>query len=51
MAEWYTRNLEAFYAHDWETLSNVMMGNALKLFPRLRTRRGSNLPPTVVCRL
>lgn len=44
MANWFTSNVEEYYASDKEKLAMVMSGNALNLFPRLRntplTHRG-----------
>ena len=36
MAEWYSRNVEDYYADDREKLEGVMYENATKLFPRLQ---------------
>jgi len=45
MAEWYTSNLEDFYTGDTGALSEVMNGNALKLFPRLRGPKAITFDP------
>jgi hypothetical protein len=37
MAGWYTKNVEEHYSNDAEKLKNVLSGNALKLFPRLKS--------------
>lgn len=36
MAQWYTKNVEDFYAEDSQQLRNVMGQNALKIMPSLQ---------------
>ena len=38
MAEWFTKNVEAYYAEDGAALQAIMRENALRLFPRLARR-------------